>query len=327
MNINLPTFGMSGQFRLVVSKGPGERDVKHDTGFFNNLITDIGMNRIGVFAYRGSIGASTGLTTFRSLCGRFVVGAGSAAPQVTDTALQSPVAFASADVSRVSESSSYTRGWYELTVTHEFGQGQAAGNLSEIGIQHASPSGPLWSRALILDGAGNPTTITVLADDYLTCYYTLRIMIPQEDAVFNIDVDYGDDEIVPTVVTARPLNANDSSITRGWGFNCAKIGDLSSSYSDLHFYPEGLASPTSSLPPGSPVTSPVHGWQEIPYIDGSFVRYLTRTTSPNQLNSTNLSTARLHALMGAWQINFNPPLQKNNTQTMQLTFGYSWARA
>lgn len=327
MNINLPTFGMSGQFRLVVSKGPGERGVKHDTGFFNNLITDVGLNRIGTSTYTGPLVSATALTTFQNTCGRFVVGAGSATPQITDTALQSPVAFASANVSLVSESSSYSRGWYELTVTHEFGQGQAAGNLSEIGIQRTSASGPLWSRALILDGEGNPTTITVLEDEYLTCYYTLRIMIPQEDAVFNIDVDYGDDGIVPTVVTARPLRANDSDITRGWGFSCAKIGGSATGWSGLKFYSEGLASPTSNSPLGSSVTSSVYGWQEIPYIDGSFVRYLTRTATLGELNSNNLSTAELFALMGAWQINFNPPLQKNNTQTMQLTFGYSWARA
>src|SRR5690606_4774599 len=109
------------------------------------------------------------------------------------TALQNPVAFASSDVELVGQSSNYERGWYEITVSHQFGQGQAAGNLSEIGIQHTSTSGPLWSRALILDGQGNPTTITVLPDDFLTCYYTLRIMIPKEDAVFHIDVDYSED--------------------------------------------------------------------------------------------------------------------------------------
>src|SRR5690606_3150722 len=228
MNIKLPSVRLGGQFRLVVSKDAECKKVVKDTGFFDNLITNTGMNRIGeVTTNRGG-----SIEAFRILCGRFVVGSGSAEPQFTDTALQNPVAFASADVVLNNESSNYDRGWYEITVRHQFEQGQAAGNLSEIGIQHTSTSGPLWSRALILDGQGNPTTITVLPDDFLTCYYTLRIMIPKEDAVFNIDVDYGEDGIVPTVVTGRPLNANSSNVGDGWGLQTA----LTSTRAYLQFY-------------------------------------------------------------------------------------------
>src|SRR5690606_16604790 len=264
-------------------------------------------------------------TNFQDLCGRFVVGSGSAEPQFTDTALQNPVAFASANPVLVSESSNYERGWYEITVRHQFGQGQAAGNLSEIGIQRTSTSGPLWSRALILDGQGNPTTITVLPDDYLTCYYTLRIMIPKEDVVFNINVDYGEDGIVPTVVTGRPLNADSSSVFDGWGLQTAATSSNGGAY--LQFYTGGLAAPTASAPLGSSIGSRTSNFSTVPYVPDSFERYITRTNGLNEHNSQELRTASLHALMGAWQIEFDPPLQKNNTQTMQVTFGYSWARA
>src|SRR5690606_4303633 len=180
------------------------RQVVVDTGFSDHVITKTGMHPIGAMPPV----INSAINVFNTLCGRFVVGSGSATPQFTDTSLQNPVAFASANSVLDSQSSNYVRGWYEITVRHQFGQGQAAGNLSEIGIQHTSASGPLCSRALILDGQGNPTSITVLPDDFLTCYYTLRIMIPKEDVVFNIDVDYDEDGIVPTVVTGRPLNAN-----------------------------------------------------------------------------------------------------------------------
>lgn len=321
MNIKLPTVKLGGQFRLVVSKDAECKQVVKDTGFFDNLITDTGMNRIGEVTT--NVGSS--IANFHNLCGRFVVGSGSAEPQFTDTALQNPVAFASSDVSLVSESSNYERGWYEITVLHQFGQGQAAGNLSEIGIQRTSASGPLWSRALILDGQGNPTTITVLPDDFLTCYYTLRIMIPKEDAVFNIDVDYGEDGIVPTVVTGRPLNANSSSASRGWGLKTAATSSTGGAY--LQFYTGGLASPTAGNPLGSSVASETNTFSIVPYVPDSFERYVTRTNGLNEHNGQNLRTAKLNALMGAWQIEFDPPLQKNNTQTMQVTFGYSWARA
>ena len=319
MNIKMPPTALSGQFRMVVSEDAAGERVKRDTGFFDNLITDVGMNRVGIV----TTGAADSMGAFSVLCGRFVVGSGSATPAFTDTALVAPVAFASADSVLDSQSSSYERGWYEMTVRHQFRQGQAAGNLSEIGIQHTSASGPLWSRALILDGAGNPTAITVLPSDFLTCYYTLRIMIPQDDAVFNIDVDYDDDGVVPTVVTARPLNADRSGSADGWGLQTASI----SSRAYLQFYSGGLAVPTATAPLGSAIGNQTSTFTAVPYVPDSHQRFLTRTNGLNEHNSQELRTAQLDALMGSWQIEFDPPLQKNNTQTMQLTFGYSWARA
>lgn len=321
MNIKMPTTALSGQFRMVVSEDAEMERVKHDTGFFDNLITDVGMNRVGTV----TTNATNSIGAFNSLCGRFVVGSGSTTPAFTDTALVAPVAFATADPVLDSESSSYERGWYEITVRHRFAQGQAAGNLSEIGIQHTGASGPLWSRALILDGAGNPTTITVLPDDFLTCYYTLRIMIPQDDAVFNIDVDYDGDGIVPTVVTARPLQADSSLPSNGWGLQTASTSTSGGAH--LRFFSGGLAVPTATNPLGSAIDRQTSSFTAVPYVTDSHQRFVTRTNGLNEHNSQTLRTARLGALMGYWQIEFNPPLQKNNTQTMQLTFGYSWARA
>lgn len=320
MNIMLPAVRLGGRFRAVVSKDAECKQVVEDTGFFDNLITNTGMNRVG----QVTTDTTSSISAFNSLCGRFVVGSGSAEPQFTDTALQNPVAFASGNPVLDNESSNYDRGWYEMTVRHQFGQGQAAGNLSEIGIQHTSASGPLWSRALILDGVGSPTTITVLPEDFLTCYYTLRIMIPKEGAVFNIDVDYDEDGIVPTVVTGRPLNADQSRPTDGWGLQT--VG-TTSTRSHLQFYTGGLAVPTATNPLGTSIGTNSSDFSIIPYITDSFERYVTRTNGLNEHNSQELRTADLRALMGRWQIEFNPPLQKDNTQTMQVTFGYSWARA
>jgi|SRR5690554_1883977 len=320
MNIMLPAVRLGGRFRAVVSKDAECKRVVEDTGFFDNLITNTGMNRIGEV----SSSSNSSATVFTQLCGRFVVGSGSATPQFTDTALQNPVAFASADPVLDSQSSNYERGWYEITVRHQFGQGQAAGNLSEIGIQHTSASGPLWSRALILDGVGNPTTITVLPDDFLTCYYTLRIMIPKEDAVFNIDVDYDEDGIVPTVVTGRPLRANDTSVIDGWGLNPMYTGSLNV----ILAYSGGLSAPTASDPLGSGVGGNIGvGASYAPYVPDSFERFHTLHLTLGQLNSPTIRTVKVRRMLGCWQVEFDPPLQKDNTQTMEMTFGYSWARA
>lgn len=63
-------------------------------------------------------------------------------------------------------------GWTRLT--RQFGEGVAAGIVAEVGAGWAASGDTLFSRALITDGAGNPTTITVLSDEYLTVIYELR---------------------------------------------------------------------------------------------------------------------------------------------------------
>lgn len=320
MNIELPQIGFQGQFRCVVSSDPEMQDIKEDTGFFTNLITDVGMNRFGTAIYNGY--DSSGISNFQHTCGRIVVGSGSKTPEYSDTALQSPVAMAPGSVELVSASSSYEDGYMELSVRQQFGQGQAAGNLSEIGIQHSSLSGPLWSRALILDGSGNPTTITVLEMDFLTCYYTIRLMIPKEDAVFSTNVDV-DGVLIPTTVTIRPNSANSSSPTDGWGFSPAL---QASTWGSLRFYSGGLSAPTALSPLGTHVGSS-NSKSLLPYVPDSFELYMKVSAGLNTLNSDTLQTAVVPFLTGAWQVHFDPPLQKNNTQTAEFTFGTSWARA
>jgi|SRR5690554_3240774 len=321
MNLNMPPVGVSGRYRMVVSSDAEMRDVTEDFEF-DNLITDTGLDWWGQYITPNN---SDAWQRFSGICGRFVVGSGSSQPEFTDTALDAPVAFATGNATVVSETSSYSDGYCEIVVRWQFGQGVAEGNLSEIGIQRGSVSGGLWSRALILDGLGNPTTITVRDTDFLTCFYTLRVSIPQTDSVFNILVDYGDEGQVPTTVTMRPLNANNSSAQGGWAlFTRGTIGNSAR----LRAYTGGLALPTAISPLGTQLplalTPPVTA---VPYVGGSHEAEITYHLALGDLNSNNLATLATSALMGEWQVNFNPPLQKNNTQTMDLTFGYSWARA
>src|SRR5690554_7566796 len=110
MNIKMASMRLGGRFRLITSKDAECKQIVEDTGFFDNLITNTGMNRVGTVTTNS---AST-INNFNSLCGRFVVGSGSAEPQFTDTALQNSVAFASANSVLDNESSSYERGWYEI---------------------------------------------------------------------------------------------------------------------------------------------------------------------------------------------------------------------
>ena len=326
MKLRFPEVGFSGKYRLVVSKDKDMKEVVSDVEF-DNLITNTGLNRIG----NSPSQSTSSITNFRSTCGRFVVGSGSTPPEVTDTSLENPVAFASSDPTLDNESSNYSRGYMELVVTHQFGQGEAEGNLSEIGIQHGSLSGPLFSRALILDGLGNPTTITVRDTDFLTCYYTLRVNIPQTDSVMNVDVDYGDGGIIPTTVTIRPIGADSvfglQSAPAGWTLKFRPPS--SAAWSRIFASASGLqpATATQLLNENSISISNIEPSVEA-YVTDSFKRKVTREFGLTDLNSGTISTLRVsHWGIGAWQLNFDPPLEKNNTQTLTLGFEYGWGRA
>lgn len=140
-----------------------------------NLITNLGMDRF----------FSTQLAFDRC-----VVGSGSTPPAFSDTALANLVATTTTIQSEGT--------WTYLTdpnpiirksIRFRFGQGVAAGNLSEIGCAW---SAGLFCRALILDSLGDPTTITVLSDEWLDAEYTHELHFSNDDITGTIELD-GDD--------------------------------------------------------------------------------------------------------------------------------------
>lgn len=142
------------------------REVKAD--WFPNIITNIGLDR---FAGGGA------------LFSHFYVGTGSSTPSASDTNMDSFVAYTDANTSYsdgLNGSSPYYR-WVQQT--RRFGEGVAAGNLAEVGCGwDDNPSNALFSRALILDAVGSPTTITVLSDEYLDVTYEFRVYPDETDA-------------------------------------------------------------------------------------------------------------------------------------------------
>lgn len=131
-----------------------------------NLVLDSGI----AIATAGGNGITSNL-----LLTNCVVGTGATPPAVTDTALVSQLAVSPNGVMQ-SGTYSYDEIGDDLSAVtvmrYTFAIGAVVGNISEIGIR---PSGQtnLFSRALIVDGGGSPTTITVTASDQLIVDYTL----------------------------------------------------------------------------------------------------------------------------------------------------------
>src|SRR6056297_3576288 len=155
--------GVAGRYRLRVGKrGQAPRI---DTGWFDNIITDAGLNLMGGAGYMDSC----------------QVGSGSTTPTVGDTALVTYVA-GTGTIQEETKTAEASAPYYgSTTTTYRFAEGDAAGNLSEVGIGTATSGGTLFSRALITDGGGSPTSITVLADEFLDVTYQIQIVPPTGD--------------------------------------------------------------------------------------------------------------------------------------------------
>lgn len=142
---------------------PGSRKLKQD--WSNNLILDAGLNRMG--------------DTTSAWVNYCHVGTDNTVPTVSDTGLGGWVASKTFTTSAYSAKGSAPYYGYK-NYSYRFGQGVAAGNLSEVSVGWSATNDSMYSRALIVDGAGDPTTITVLSDEYLDVFYELRCYPPDD---------------------------------------------------------------------------------------------------------------------------------------------------
>lgn len=183
--------GLEGLYRLRKFKAKSGTLVK-DTGWFKNTIT----NR-GLWLLWAMNGYSYGLNWGGSAC---AVGSGSTPPTVNDTDMEDVVAVKSSAGGVNPSRSGYVAAAGEAPAyfyngdSYTFGTGAAAGNLSEVGVYPGvggvmGLSGNLFSRALILDEDGNPTTITVLSDEILQVSYEVRMYVDtsKKDFTFTLE--------------------------------------------------------------------------------------------------------------------------------------------
>lgn len=299
-------YGVAGQFRAVVEC---DGVLKRDTGYFDNMIVDAGLHRFGQINAPGN--PVSPATAFNSVAGRFVVGTGSKPVRPDDTALDNLTAAANSDSAFVSHELHYLdEGTYSITVTYKFTAGHVVGSISEMGLQN--PSG-LFSRSLIVGGDGTPQPVDVLATDTFSCFYKFTIFMPRADKAFQIFATV-DGEPRATTTTFRVLGADDVNI---WYFKtAADVQPMA--------YTGGLGSPVADKPEGTLIG--VGGSVTAKAYGNDYKREFDITIPQGTMTSEQLATMVIHCMMGAWQMNFNPPLQKNAAKDMELTVGYSWAR-
>ncbi len=302
MNIEIPLkTSIKGHFKLeAVDMLTGK---KRFLAEFDNLVTDQGLDRMATDS------------DWLSYCS---VGSGNTAPANTDTGL---VSFVSSTSTRSTSNSgnSGSSPWFAFaTITYRFAIGTAAGNLSEIGIGWSNTNGHLFSRALILDGSGNPTTITILSSEALDATYTFQLYAPLVDVTGSVTING-----VATAYTFRASSANGGAWAGGF------ISGDNFGYNGLIVYNGSIGSITGA-PGGSSDasnSSVVQSYSSGSYqLDTIFSWGLTQGNLSGGITAILIYAGQQRQQMGQFQVGFSPAIPKDGTKTMTLTFRQSWAR-
>lgn len=277
-----------------------EESARQPVPTFKNLITNGGLDRMGAFG---------------DMCNACQVGSGGTPPAVTDSNLASFLATRNQTSS--ANTTQPTPPYYaSTTFVYEFPAGVATGNISEVGVGWAAV-GSLFSRALILDGAGNPTTITILADEILRVSYQLRYYVPTADLTGSITLNG-----VATAWTSRASDVTNSAAWSSAGYRSAAFTTGNVSEQRAH---EGDIAEVTGTPAGasSSRTSAV----DAAYSAGSYGRSGTVTWGVNAANfAAGIKSIYTGHGVGAYQISFTPAIAKVSTQELSLTLRHSWVR-
>lgn len=307
INLNLE---VRGRYKVLVECGLS-KDIKYDLEF-DNLIVNTGLDAIGLELAQ----PSSSIGGFVTLAGGFVLGSGNTPPQPTDVKLETPIKHGgNGSVTRISNLEEFPTTKVTATYSRTFAQGFWIGNVSEIGLQKDRVDGRLFSRALILDLEGNPTTITLLGTDIVTLSYIFTIHYP-EDISGSVPVE--------TSSGTQPLNftVRPSALATAIGVDAA-VGPSG----DFRIYTVNAAlGPVSGYPSGSVLPASGSTYTPNPYIQGSYSR-TAKITVPVQLGNGSIKAVAWRiSLLGGWQVLFETPIVKDNTQILELEVGLTWSR-
>ena len=245
------------------------------------------------------------------------LGAGNTTPATTDIGLSSSLVSSGIAVYQISAGNygapNYTK---YIRLVHRYNAGIGTGNIAEIGIGKPTKTTPyLFSRALILDSMGTPTTITKLADEVLDTTYELQFQLPITDfsGSFTLTGDKGSSY----TYTGRASRISTSPSLSSSGVYClgtspgfygytGAIGDITSE-------PSGVIGSKSST--------------ANTYVSGTYVRNYSMSAGIGDLN---LSGGILSCAIGnntvRFQFQFNTAIPKTSSDTLSLNFSIGLSR-
>ena len=309
---------VEGFFRVEKLK---EGEVVFDSGVQRNLVTNAGLD------YWMTIQGEESPQIYYVLR-RIIIGSGNAEPTPQSTHISGSILGTHLEnVPMASWVNDPVDGYYaRLVVTYNLPVGAVVGNASEISIGPDAITSPPYNDAhslmLIRDTAGNPTTITVLADEQLRVTWELRVYLDMaEDAHYKVMI--GD---VEHDVVMRPAHLGSGNAFYGGTARFVANTYGNHSNSAQLFGTDVLAAKT-----GEPSTTGGRDFfnavNPAPYTKGNFYRDVTLHADSSQANFTGgIGSAVFGNFWGKYQMSFSPKINKTNLKRLSLTFRHSIAR-
>lgn len=308
------SIGVEGYYTLRARRRSGRVTREHtfkadrDVGPFHNLVTTLGMDRLGS-------------ETAQNVYARCHVGTGTAAPSITDVQLANFLASLQNNTGTQTQGNSGSSpyyGWRRMVWTSAIG---ALGNniLTEIGISAQQTDGLLFSRELIRDSVGNPTSFPIASDEQLEVTYELRFYVPLVDVTGTITIGS-----ITHDVTTRARMA--TSGLNGWAPTSGGSNNFTATngVTESTLYTGALGAITANEPGGSR-NGQTNSVSTSAYTNGNFYRDHSQTFGPALGIGSNMSCT-FATLASRFQTEFDPPIAKTDTQTLILHHRVSWAR-
>lgn len=276
--------------------------------WFPNLILNTGLDLFGFIP--------SGIPYYMTYCR---VGSGNDTPTVSDLELESQLGYTSTvqSTSQGNSSSPLYYRWAQLV--YRFGPGVATGNISEVGVgSHHINSGTLFSRALILDSYGNPTTITKLSDETLDVTYEFRVYPRTSDFTGSVTLT-GNKGATYNYTGRTALASTPMQVYLGKPNNLI-IVSLS-----IQTYTGSLGTITNV--PSTPISGGSSTNTASSYTNGTFNLNTTHTFDLNVSNhASGIKSLQIQGTQANWQIEFNTAIMKTSSDVLVLNLNTSWGR-
>ena len=279
-----------------------ERQFKLGHPSFHNLILNSGLDFLAMTGPQWS---------------HFRVGVGTTPPDPTDTQLGNDVgslsSLGSGQGGRVGSPDYYC--WRRSTYQNAIG---ALGNviLTECGVYGSGSGGRLFSRELIRDSSGDPTSFPISDDEQLQAIYEVRMYAPTADANFTANI--GPD---PYDATVRALDVNGSA----WNLPSQTTNTTpfaSGNINQQSLYAGGMVSMETPAP-GSLIADATEGGTS-EYVPGSYERTISATWPSG--TSGNVNTVRRRFSSCMFQVGLEPSFPKTSEISLTLHQKVSWGR-
>ena len=307
--------GLYGEVKVIVKRA--DDTVRLDTGFFPNVITNLGLD---------AIGSNDNLFTYCA------VGGGNSTPLNTNTKLDnflgvgSPISVESKyDYDPVRDTEFYK---CSSTVGYRF-TGLDNKNISEVGlVSNSSPTQhSAYTRTLIKNNVGEPTVITVLSGEILELQYRLWQVfdLKDKDQVVTAMID---GVKVPFNVKIRLAGVGGTIINGSWNYsNVVGQAVIYGGNAGPRFGTGELGTITGQ-PSELTYEYLVVSWEA--YQPSTYKRKFSVNTSITQAVHPIRSFLFCTGL-GAYQVrlgtvNGDLPIDKTNQDILQLGFEMSWGR-